>query len=198
MKFSGQDKEELLELKQLLKEYRVLRTEQLYRWFSTKDRRVVGNMLSYLRRGGQLVSDPSGSLLDRGGGGGLLRAHPEINVLLALNEPELKKGLDEKRIAAFWVLAGFAGRVEYHACGEYPVQLFFFMAGEEYEIVYVPYGNEGMMGALFSQREQKGAHILVIVETPEQIETLEIPGADWFCTVAADGTIQRYLQEESE
>lgn len=29
MKFSGQDKEELLELKQLLKEYRVLRTEQL-------------------------------------------------------------------------------------------------------------------------------------------------------------------------
>jgi hypothetical protein len=31
MKFSGQGKEELLELKQLLKEYRVLRTEQLYR-----------------------------------------------------------------------------------------------------------------------------------------------------------------------
>ena len=72
------------------------------------------------------------------------------------------------------------------------------MAGEEYEIVYVPYGNEGMMGALFSQREQSGTHILVIVETLEQIETLEIPGADWFCTVAADGTIQRYLQEESE
>lgn len=179
MNFPGQDKEELLEIKQLLKEYRVLRTEQLYRWFSDKDRRVVGNMLSYLRRSGQLVSDPSGSLL-------------------ALNQPELAKGLDEKRIAAFWVLAGFAGRVEYHACGEYPVQLFFFMAGEEYEIVYVPYGNEGMMGALFSQREQKGAHILVIVETPEQIETLEIPGADWFCTVASDGTIQRYLQEESE
>ena len=73
MNFPGQDKEELLEIKQLLKEYRVLRTEQLYRWFSDKDRRVVGNMLSYLRRGGQLVSDPSGSLL-------------------ALNEPELKKG----------------------------------------------------------------------------------------------------------
>ena len=82
MNFPGQDKEELLELKQLLKEYRVLRTEQLYRWFSDKDRRVVGNMLSYLRRGGQLVSDPSGSLL-------------------ALNQPELAKGLDEKRIAAF-------------------------------------------------------------------------------------------------
>ena len=94
MNFPGQDKEELLELKQLLKEYRVLRTEQLYRWFSDKDRRVAG--------------------------------------------------------------------------------------------------------ALFSQREQNGTHILVIVETPEQIETLEIPGADWFCTVAADGTIQRYLQEESE
>lgn len=72
------------------------------------------------------------------------------------------------------------------------------MAGEEYEIVYVPYGNEGMMNALFSQRGQSGAHILVIVEAPEQIETLEIPGADWFCTVAAGGTIQRYLQEESE
>ena len=189
MKFSGQDKEELLELKQLLKEYRVLRTEQLYRWFSTKDRRVVGNMLSYLRRGGQLVSDPSGSLL-------ALNEPTSVGAARAVHQ--LKKGLDEKRIAAFWVLAGFAGRVEYHACGEYPVQLFFFMAGEEYEIVYVPYGNEGMMGALFSQREQKGAHILVIVETPEQIETLEIPGADWFCTVAADGTIQRYLQEESE
>jgi len=179
MNFPGQDKEELLEIKQLLKEYRVLRTEQLYRWFSDKDRRVVGNMLSYLRRGGQLVSDPSGSLL-------------------ALNEPELKKGLDEKRIAAFWVLAGFAGRVEYHACGEYPVQFFFLRRGRHTRIVYVPYGNEGMMGALFSQREQKGAHILVIVETPEQIETLEIPRADWFCTVASDGTIQRYLQEESE
>lgn len=55
-----------------------------------------------------------------------------------------------------------------------------------------------MAGALFSQREQNGTHILVIVETPEQIETLEIPGADWFCTIAANGTIQRYLQEESE
>ena len=70
MNFPGQDKEELLEIKQLLKEYRVLRTEQLYRWFSDKDRRVVGNMLSYLRRGGQLVSNLSGSLL-------------------ALNEPEV-------------------------------------------------------------------------------------------------------------
>ena len=82
MNYSGQDKEELLEIKQLLKEYRVLRAEQLYAWFSEKDRRVVGNMLSYLRRGGQLVSDPSGSLL-------------------ALNQPELAKGLDKKRIAAF-------------------------------------------------------------------------------------------------
>lgn len=172
MNYSGQDKEELLEIKQLLKEYCVLRAQQLYAWFSEKDLRVVGNMLSYLRRSGQLVSDPSGSLL-------------------ALNQPDLAKGLDKKRIAAFWVLAGFAGRVEYHACGEYPVQLFFFMAGEEYEIVYVPYGNEGMMNALFSQRERSGAHILVIVETPEQIETLEIPGVDWFCTVAADGTIPR-------
>ncbi len=179
MKFSGQSKEELLEIKQLLKEYRVLHTEQLYAWFSDKERPVVSNMLSYLRRVGQLVNDPSGRLL-------------------ALNTPELAKGLDEKRIAAFWVLTKFAGQVEYHACGEYPVQLFFFMEGEEYEIVYVPYGNEGIMGALFSQRERSGAHILVIVESPEQIEMLEIPGADWFCTVAPDGSIQRYLQEESE
>lgn len=179
MKFSGQSKEELLEIKQLLKEYRVLRTEQLYRWFSGKERQVVGNMLSYLRRSGQLVSDPSGTLL-------------------ALNKPELAKGREEKRIVAFWVLSKFAGRVDYHACGEYPAQLFFFMEGKEYEIIYVPYGNEGMMNALFSRREQRDAHILVIVEAPEQIEQLEIPGADWFCTVAADGEIQRYLQEESE
>lgn len=179
MNYSGQDKEELLEIKQLLKEYRVLCAEQLYAWFSEKDRRMVGNMLSYLRRSGQLVSDPSGALL-------------------ALNKPELAKGRDEKRIAAFWVLTKFAGRVEYHACGEYPSQLFFFMEGEEYEIVYVPYGGEGLMNALFARWEKEGARILVIVESPEQIEGLEIPGADWFCTVAADGTIQRYLQEESE
>ena len=45
MKFSGQSKEELLEIKQLLKEYRVLHTEQLYAWFSDKERPVVSNML---------------------------------------------------------------------------------------------------------------------------------------------------------
>lgn len=179
MNLPGQDKTDLLEIKRLLKEYRVLRTEQLYAWFTGKERQVVGNMLFFLRRNGHLVSDSSG-------------------IFLALNRPELKKGMDEKRIAAFWVLLKFAGRVEYHACGEYPAQIFFFMDGTEYEIIYVSCGNEAMINAVFARRTLDGTHFLVIVESPQQIETLEIPGTDWFCTVAADGTVERYLQEELE
>lgn len=179
MNLPGQDKEDLAEIKRLLKDYRVLRAEQVYAYFPDKERRVVANMLSFLRRGGQLVSDPSGNYL-------------------ALNKPELKKGLDEKVIAAFWVLLRFGQQVEYHTRADYPAQLFFFSEGAEYEIVYVPYGNEVMTTAVFAHREPDDTHFLVIVESPEQIESLDIPQADWFCTVSPDGTVQRYIQEESE
>ena len=179
MKLPGQEKEDLAKIKRLLKEYWVLRVDQLYACFPDKERRVVANMLSFLRRGGQLVSDPSGEFV-------------------ALNRPELKKGLDEKVIAAFWVLLRFGGQAEYHARAEYPAQIFFFMAGTEYEIVHVTYGNEAMLNAVFARRESDGTHFLVVVESPEQIESLEIPQADWFCTVEADGTVHRYIQEESE
>lgn len=179
MNLPGQDKEDLLIIKQLLKEYRVLRTEQIYACFPDKERRVVANMLSFLRRGGQLVSDPSGDFV-------------------ALNRPELKKGLDEKVIAAFWVLLRFGRQAEYHARADYPAQIFFFSEGAEYEIVYSPYGNEAMLSAVFARREPDDTHFLVIVESPEQIEALDIPQADWFCTVEGDGTVHRYIQEESE
>ena len=47
MNFPGQDKEDLATIKRLLKEYRTLRTRQLYAWFPDKERRVVGNMLTF-------------------------------------------------------------------------------------------------------------------------------------------------------
>lgn len=179
MNFPGQDKEDLATIKRLLKEYRTLRTRQLYAWFPDKERRVVGNMLTFLKRGGQLVFDETGEFA-------------------ALNPPELKKGWDDRRIAAFWVLLRFAGGIEYHACGEYPAEIFFFSGGREYEIVYVPYGNEAMLNAVFARREPDDTRFLVIVESPEQIESLDIPQVEWFCTVSADGSIERYLQEELE
>lgn len=179
MNFPGQDKEDLATIKRLLKEYRTLKVQQIYAWFPEKDRRVVGNMLAFLRRSGQLVLDDTGEFA-------------------ALNPPEFKKGRDDRRIAAFWVLLRFAGRIEYHACGEYPAQVFFFSDGKEYEIVYVPYGNETMVNAVFARREPDDTRFLVVVESPEQIEAIDIPQAEWFCTVSSDGVIERYLQEELE
>ena len=55
-----------------------------------------------------------------------------------------------------------------------------------------------MINAVFARREADDTRFLVIVESPEQIEALDIPQVEWFCTVSADGSVERYLQEELE
>lgn len=99
---------------------------------------------------------------------------------------------------AVWVLLDFIDRVEFHSSSDFPIRIVFFAQGEVYEIIDVPAGQETLITqALRELREEPGRRI-VIVDFPNQIARLEIPGAGAFCTVSAEGTVRYYQKQEAE
>lgn len=168
---------EMAELKRLLLDYRVLEAGQICAYFHDREETIIRGMLAYLVRTRQLVMDAG-------------------KRYAALNELELRDGLDRKLIASFWALLPFVGRIQYHTRAAFPTQIFFWAEGAEYEIVYVALGDEQLMNAAFAHRAGGGVHYLVVVEQPRQLEVLDLPDVEWFCTVGRDGALQRYIQEE--
>lgn len=99
---------------------------------------------------------------------------------------------------AVWVLLDFIDKSEFHASADFPVNVIFFAQGEVYEIIDVPAGQETLITqALRGLPEEPGRRI-VIVDSPEQIPALDIPGAAAFCTVSAEGTVRYYRKQEAE
>jgi hypothetical protein len=87
---------------------------------------------------------------------------------------------DPEMLAAVWVLVDFIDRVEYHTADDMPIKLMFFADGEV---------------ALFGKEEQAGKR-LVIIESPEQIETLDIQNTAAFCFVdMGSGSVQYFKKE---
>ena len=169
-------RKELRELKQLLGEYGVLATRQLYAYFHYKSPAVVQNIMGYMSRGGMIAVD-------------------DDLQYAALTKAAMKAGADQKLIASFWVLLDSIQRIEYHARAAYPSQLFLFMDGAEFEVLYAALGDEALISSVYSKKDEDTRYF-VVVEQPEQIETLEIPRVEWFCTVAEDGKLEKYIQED--
>lgn len=100
--------------------------------------------------------------------------------------------LDNERLKAFWVLLDFFDRVEYHAAGDYPVQLSFFIENELYEVIVILFGQESLICHALACKKEYAAKRIVIVDDANQIGKITIPGICGFCTVSNDGIIQYY------
>lgn len=168
---------EMKELKRLLLDYRVLEARQILPYFYGKEERSIQNMISLLLRDGQLVVD-------------------QTHRYISLNKTELVNGLEPELISSFWVLLYFAPHIRYHTKAQFPAQIYFWADGLEYEILYAKPGDEGLINSIYSRQTTNQCRQLVVVEQPKQIEMLNIPDAEWFCTVANNGKIHRYIQED--
>ncbi len=101
-------------------------------------------------------------------------------------------------LSALWVYADFADRAEYHSAGEFPVKILFFADATAFDIIYVPEGRETLINCASEQLDDESKR-LVIVETVEQIDLLDIPNTAAYCLVNLhSGEIQYFTMEDSE
>jgi len=149
------------ELLRTLAEYKALRLEQALRLFP-------GPVISYLRRQRRILSSPDG--------------------IIAISEDISPNPGTEK---AVWLLLDFIDRVDYHAAGDFPVTLYFFLGEELYEAVYIPPGQETLICHAMAAHEASSKRICII-ESTDQIEKIDFPGISGFCTVNEAGEIQYY------
>ncbi len=163
---------EAKEIVRVITLYKTLVSEQIYRLFPGKESSIK-NLLSILIRQGRIFYDPA------------------VNRLSA--NQECCAAPDMGMIAAFWVLLDFIDRAEYHTASDFPVKISFFCDGELYEIIYIPFGQELLLTHALSGKED--TRMIILVENPEQIEIIHIPGVAGFCSVDQSGATHYYKLE---
>lgn len=151
--------------------YKTLTCEQVYRLYPGKESSIK-NLLSVLIKQGRIFYNP---------GAGRLSASSECDA-----------APDKGMIAAFWVLLDFIDRVEYHTASDFPVKISFFCTGEMYEIVRIAFGQEVLITHALPKED---ARRIILVDCPEQMEAIHIPGIAGFCTVDPDGATHYYKLE---
>lgn len=163
---------EAKEIVRVITLYKTLTSEQVYRLFPGKESSIK-NLLSVLIRQGRIFYNPTT---------GRLSANQECD-----------SAPDMGMIAAFWILLDFIDKVEYHTSSDFPVKISFFYDSEMYEIIHVPFGQEILIGHALLCKDE--ARRIILVESPEQIENVQVPDVSGFCTVSLDGTICYYKLE---
>lgn len=153
--------------------YRALTEAQLLGLYPKKEKKVL-NILPFLVRQGRIYKSETG----------LYTATPAPE--------EYDPGLS----SALWVLIDFIDQVDFHSASDFPTKIIFFVQGEVYEIVYVPYGKETLVSHILSGRSEEPPNYIVLVDKPEQISLIEISHVSGYCTVTADGHVQYYQKEE--
>ena len=153
--------------------YRVLTEKQLLRFYGGKEDKIT-NLLTHLLRQGRIFYDNT----------------------TAAYYAEPRMIPDPGMTAALWVMLDFIDRIEYHSASDFPAKLIFFAAGEVFEVLHVPLGKEAMVCHLWTQTvEEDPPRRIVVVESSEQIDAIDIPGVSGFCTVDADGQVSYFKKE---
>jgi hypothetical protein len=152
--------------------YRSLREDQLLRLYPGKEA-VVKNLLDYLLRQGRIFRSDE-----------LYRASPEQT-----------GPIDQGLLAAVWVLVDFIDRVEYHSVGDYPTKLIFFADGEVYEVIHAACGKEALVNYILTGAGEDMSKYIILVDRPEQIAELTVPGVCGYCTVSPEGEVQYFKKE---
>lgn len=161
---------EAAELLRLVSMYPGITGEQLLRFFFDKAEKIK-NLLSHLTKQGRIFSTDTGNYFPAG--------H---------ESPTPAPGL----LQAVWVLLDFLGRAEYHSCGEFPSAILFFAAGELYEIIPVPIGQEALVASVLQHTRTDDSRRIMVVDEPAQIAELDFPDVSGYCTVGTDGQIHYY------
>lgn len=152
----------------------VITFEQLMR-FTQLDKSVLSTVLTQLQRENRLIRS-------------------ENMVASTIQKLENKR---DGVIESMWVFTDFFPRVEYYTAGEYPAVVCFFADGAEYEIIYVPQGQEYIINKAVSSGDAPPKR-LVVIESTKQIEKGSIPNLTAYCIVNADGhTIYYKRKDES-
>jgi len=157
--------------------YRSLQEEQIYRLYPGKEH-VVKNLLTHLVKQGRIYHNPQDRRYSA--------------------DRDCDSKLDRGMLSAVWVLLDFIDQTEYHSVSDFPVKICFFAGGEMYEIIHVPYEQEILMNHALAEKTAKNedpARRIVLVDRPEQINSIKIPNVTGFCDVAADGSV-RYFKLE--
>lgn len=161
--------QEIVEIKQLLRDYKVLYKTQVRRYFKSVSSDKFNKIVSSMSRQRLVYFKDNYVVLNKGN----LRA------------------IDEKRLKAFWALLEL-GDVEYHCPGDWPVQIHFLQGQEEGEIIYAALGEERLINA---NLQEEGIKRIIIVEEPDQIMELEVSGVEYYCTVDGYGNLAKYIKE---
>ncbi len=120
--------------------YRAMAEGHILRLHPKKEAKVK-SLLAYLTKQGRIVHE-----------GDIYYASPGC-----VNRAD--KGL----LAALWVLADFADRLEFHSTGDFPAKIIFFADDEIYEIVHAEQGQETLLAHLMGAPGEKPSHYLVLV-----------------------------------
>lgn len=153
--------------------YRVLTEQQLLRLYPGREDRIRNLLLHLTRQGRVFYDSTSGAYYA---------------------EPRMKS--DPGMTAAFWVLLDFIDKVEYHSVSDFPAKLIFFAAGEVYEVLYVAFSQEALVSHLWAQQtEEDPPRRIVVVDNPEQIDSIDIPSISGYCTVDQEGRVTYFKKE---
>ena len=150
----------------------VLTIEQLMR-FTRLDKSVLSTVLTQLQRENRLIRS-------------------ENMVASTIQKLENKR---DGVIEAMWVFTDFFPRVEYYTKGEYPAVVCFFADGAEYEIIYVPQGQEHIINKAISSGDAPPKR-LAVIESIGQISNISIPNITAYCIIEPGGKTNYYKRKE--
>ncbi len=167
---------EATELLRIITTYHSIRHDQLLKFFPEKEKKIE-NLLSYLTKQGRIFYEAKADLYHDG-------THPESAFDM---------------VSALWVLSDFVAQAEFHSSSDFPISLVFVADGELYEVIYIAAGKEALVEHALSQAEKDAEKRIVILETTDQIEKLDLEGVTAYCTVDAQtGNVSYFKPKDKE
>lgn len=113
---------------------------------------------------------------------------------VALNEEALENRREGME-AVMWVFDDFLPRTDYFTVGEFPAVVCFFADGTDYEIIYVPVGQEYIISKSVPECENPPKR-LIAIENTDQIPKISIPNITAYCISEPNGKTNYYKRKE--
>ena len=113
---------------------------------------------------------------------------------VALSEEALenkREGVEE----AMWVFDDFFQRIDYFTGVDFPAIVCFFADGAEYEIIYVPVGQEYIISKSVAACDNPPKRLVTIKNT-DQISKISIPNITAYCITEPSGKTNYYKRKE--
>ncbi len=161
---------EATEVLRYISTYHCIKRDQLSRLFANLSTRLDA-ILSYLIHQGRIFHDN--------------------DVFFYSSECER----DADMLSAIYVFCDFCESSEYDAVCEFPSKMLFFSNGEVYDVIVVADGKELLVSCAMKNAGDIGKH-LVVVESLEQIDRLDIPNVAAYCIVDIDSGDVKYYKPE--